>query len=220
MPPGRLWDALTSPPRSHPGPPQLCLHRLALPLQQVDVPPAAAHLQAEHGAAVVHAPLYLRHGRLGQDLHDGQHLALEAALLHHAASPANRKRNDSARAWLSLTSGMNAHKQLVTRFQSALLETGRVAACFTHRCGPRGRCLSCPFFVYEPHSVFWNSRTETRLHLWNEHELRGVCLCLTLSSTRRDARGRKTKPRVTLITVNVSLHAHCMMSDFTVCGGN
>lgn len=72
----------TFPPGSHPGPPQLSLHHLTLPLQQVDVPPALAHLQPEHRAAVIHTPVYLRHGRLGQDLHDGQYLALEAAVLH------------------------------------------------------------------------------------------------------------------------------------------
>ncbi|KAF3857923.1 hypothetical protein F7725_011124, partial [Dissostichus mawsoni] len=60
----------------------LGLHALTPPLQQLDVPPAAAHLQPQHRAAVLHPPVHLRHGRLGQDLQDGQQLALEAAVLH------------------------------------------------------------------------------------------------------------------------------------------
>lgn len=74
--------ALTFPPGSRPGPPQLGLHALTPPLQQLDVPPTTAHLQPQHRAAVLHPPVHLRHGRLGQDFQDGQQLALEAAVLH------------------------------------------------------------------------------------------------------------------------------------------
>lgn len=77
---------LTFPPGPHPAPPQLCLHPLAFGLQQLDVPPALAHLQPEHRAAVIHAPVYLRHSSLGQDLHDGQQLVLEAAVLRHTGA--------------------------------------------------------------------------------------------------------------------------------------
>lgn len=63
---------LTFPPGPHPGPPQLCLHHLTLPLQQLDIPPALAHLQPEHRAAGVHTPVYLGHSCLSQDLRNGQ----------------------------------------------------------------------------------------------------------------------------------------------------
>lgn len=59
------------------------LDELQLPPQRLVLLVAAADLQLQNGVAVVHQPADLRHGRLGQRLHDGRQLGVKRLVARH-----------------------------------------------------------------------------------------------------------------------------------------